>query len=195
MTAQAYPLQWPPGWPRTKRRRKSDFLVTPDKSRKLLLREMQQAGASHIVISSNVQLREDGQPYASELRKQHADPGVAVYFVMDKRPMVMARDAYLQPHENIRALGLTFAALRAIERHGGRHMMEQAFSGFTALPAPGAARPKRQWWDILQVRPDASRDVIEANFKALAKVRHPDAGGSAEAMAELNAARKEALKS
>ena len=47
----------------------------------------------------------------------------------------------------------------------------------------------RDAYEVLEVRPDASQVVINAAFRALAAVHHPDAsGGSSRRMAELNAA-------
>ncbi len=46
-------------------------------------------------------------------------------------------------------------------------------------------------YEVLQVRPDAHAAVVQAAFRALAALRHPDADASAEAtarMAELNIA-------
>jgi curved DNA-binding protein CbpA len=47
----------------------------------------------------------------------------------------------------------------------------------------------RDAYEVLEVRPDASQTVVNAAFRALAAVHHPDAqGGSNRRMAELNAA-------
>jgi curved DNA-binding protein CbpA len=43
------------------------------------------------------------------------------------------------------------------------------------------------------VRPDATREAIEANFKRLAHDRHPDRGGNHEDMSALNEARSAGL--
>lgn len=51
-----------------------------------------------------------------------------------------------------------------------------------------ANRYKKDWFEVLQVSPNASKTVVDAAYKALAKVRHPDAGGTEEAMKELNQA-------
>jgi curved DNA-binding protein CbpA len=49
--------------------------------------------------------------------------------------------------------------------------------------------PARDAYEVLEVRPDASQTVINAAFRALAAVHHPDAsGGTNRRMAELNAA-------
>jgi curved DNA-binding protein CbpA len=62
-------------------------------------------------------------------------------------------------------------------------MVEQAFTGFLALPSP------KSTWEIIGIPRGASLDEIEAAFRAKAKRLHSDTGGSDAAMAELNAAR------
>lgn len=86
-------------------------------------------------------------------------------------------------YDNIYAIGKTIEALRRIERWGTGDMVEQAFTGFMALPPP------KNPYEILGVRPRAGVEEIEAAFRQKAKALHPDAGGSASALAELNAAR------
>ena len=44
------------------------------------------------------------------------------------------------------------------------------------------------FYRVLQVDPDADQDVIRAAYRALAAKHHPDIGGQAEQMAELNRA-------
>lgn len=194
---QAFPLQWPPGWPRTAPhlRTRSQFRVTPDQARKNLIRQLELLGATpwRIVISSNVPLRQDGQPYAEALRRQSwDDPGVAIYFDLADKPMSMARDLYASPHENMHALGHAIEHMRGLERHGGSHMVERAFTGFAALPSPTMQR-ERDWWDVLDCRRDASIEVIKAQHRRLASEHHPDRGGDASRMAEINAARDKGL--
>jgi hypothetical protein len=191
---EAFPLSWPQGWPRTPagRRRKSKFGSNLGISQHTKLRnELRLLGATNVVISSNVAVRGDGLPYAAEGRRRYDDPGVAVWFVLDGKPRSMARDPYHTPWENVRSLVLAIEAMRSLERHGGSAMVERAFEGFAALPAPKA---KRKWWDVLEVSPSSPRYVIEQNFKRLARDWHPDKhGGSSERMSELNVARDEAL--
>lgn len=91
--------------------------------------------------------------------------------------------------DNLAAIAATLEAMRAIERHGGAQILERAFTGFAALTAPG-----KNWWDVLETRPDATRAIIEANFRRLAHDRHPDRGGDHDKMSELNEARDAALR-
>ena len=98
--------------------------------------------AWNVVISSNVPLRQDGLPYASQAGKRYDDPGVAVYFGLKGKALSMARDRFYSPRENIRSLILAINVTRSIERHGG-NTMERAFSGFAAI-APRAWQAGRR---------------------------------------------------
>lgn len=104
MSAEVYPLAWPAGWPRTCVQKRSRFAVSTDLARRQLEAEIRRMGGRYIVISTNLPLRRDGNPYSN-----------------------------------------------------------------------------------------ATEDEIEAAYRQRAKIVHPDVGGSDAAMAELNAARQEAL--
>ena len=193
MTVEAYPLTWPEGWERTpeyKRSTRSQFNTTFDRARSELSKELRLLGATNVVISSWLPLRRDGMPYSDQARRRLDDPGVAVYFVLRKRQMVMARDAYTSVHDNLRSIGLGIAHLRGLERHGGGTMMERAFEGFAALPAPGA----RDCWAVLGLRPGSAKDEIEAAFRECVKKHHPDNGGSADEFIAIKRARDTALQ-
>lgn len=187
-----YPLQWPTGWPRTKTPGKSQFSTGMEKATRGLLDEIRRLGGRLPVISSNAQYRLDGMPYARQ--GYIGDTGVAVYFQRKGKPMVFACDSYWSVQENLHAIGKTIEALRAIERYGASDMMERAFSGFTALPAPIVAGAKRPWREVLEYgNGQANREEITRNYRILASTAHPDKGGKPGEMAELNAARDEAL--
>ena len=188
-----YPLTWPDGWKRTQNPGKSAFSTGMDKATRGLLEEIRRLGGTLPVISSNAQYRNDGMPYARQARID--DTGVAVYFQRKGKPMVFACDNYWTVHDNIHAISKTIEALRAIERHGSSSMMERAFTGFTALPAPIAAGMKRDWWHVLNVFRGATEAQITEAYRKLASQYHPDKkNGDADKMAELNAARDQALK-
>jgi len=178
---EAYPLQWPVGRPRTQYPVRSRFDTSQEKAQRSLVEEVRRMGGSNLVISTNIELRRDGLPYAN--RREPSDKGVAVYFDYKKRPMCFACDRWDRIGDNIYAIAKTIEALRGIERWGSGSMVEQAFSGFVALPAPKSP------WEIIGVPRGASSDEIEAAFRAKAKKLHSDTGGSDAAMAELNAAR------
>lgn len=221
---QAYPLCWPDGWPRTPNHVRKDGAqfksgdvyewqngqkvyvgrkrVSFDRARRLLRDELDRLGAKGIVVSTNAELRNDGEPRADSAKRRLDDPGIAVYFQLKGKPMVMAQDAFDNLAANTRSLGLAIDALRALDRHGGGTMMERAFAGFTALPSPDGAKPKRPWQTVLNYSldpddlMDLSAEEVEARFRTLAKRRHPDVdGGSVEAFQELQEARDEAVRS
>ena len=193
MSAEAFPLQWPEGWPRTSFHRRGSSRFGKNlgfgEIRKLQA-ELRLLGARNVVISSNVPLRNDGLPYASQAAKRYDDPGVAIYFRLKDKPLSMARDKYSTPWENIRSLTLTISAIRSIERHGGSMMMERAFAGFTAIAPPDWKKP---WREVFGVKPEWSGD-IQTLYREKARHRHPDAGGNDQLMAELNVAYEEAQR-
>jgi hypothetical protein len=188
---QAYPLQWPSNRPRAAYQTASKFIVpksdgskgarTIDGAIQILLKELKLLGAEKPVISSNAHLRGDGLPYSGQAQPQ--DRGVAVYFSYKKRDMCFASDRWDKIQDNIYGIAKTIEALRGIERWGSGSMVEQAFTGFVAIPAPKSP------WEIIGIPPGASSVEIDAAFRAKAKKLHSDAGGDDAAIAELNAAR------
>jgi hypothetical protein len=196
MTAKAYPLQWPDGWPRTPPhlRQWSRFKITPDRAVARLFDEIRKLGGRNVVLSSNARVSRHGSPYADEMKRQTNDPGVAVYFTLDKSSIVMARDTFPMIWENVMSISHAIEHMRGLSRHGGDHMMKKAFSGFAALPAPEHVKPKRPWWEVFGLPQEMNdRGVTEAAYKMLIKKRHPDMGGSTEAFIELQEAREEAI--
>jgi hypothetical protein len=165
---QAYPLQWPDGWPRTpegERRDRSPFKTTFDKARWELYRSLELLGATSCVISSHLPLRMDGKPRADAARMRLPDPGVAVYFSRDGKQLVIAQDRYPTCHDNLRSIGLAIEGLRTLERHGGGHIMERAFTGFVALS------DRAHWREVLEYPPgvDVSLDDLNARYRAMAR--------------------------
>jgi hypothetical protein len=200
MTASAYPLSWPDGWPRTPSHRRDTGWkfkkTTFSSAREDLFHELRLLGASSLVISCNLKLRLDGYHYADQAEMKIPDPGVAIYFTLRERPMTMARDYYDNVRANLRSLGLAVEHLRGLERHGGAQMMERAFAGFSALPPPAgnSSTPTINWREELGPLPDLDKAdllvICEARYRSKAKQSHSDAGGSDEAMIRLNLAIK-----
>lgn len=206
---ESYPLHWPDGWARTaasKRTSNSRFKTTFGAAHRNLMAELHRLGARGVVVSSWMPLNNSGAPRADAARRRIEDPGVAVYFTLRGRPMVMARDGYSNVHDNLHSIGHAIAHLRGLERHGGAMMMERAFSGFAALPSPDGSpqvgTTVRHWTDILgrpenwrELAPETQRMWVDNRFKALAKKLHPDnpETGSEMAFRDLVAAKQAAL--
>lgn len=200
MTAEAYPLQWPAGRPRTEswRRERAKFDVTFARARDNIVAEVSRLAGRYpdpqIVISTNIALRRDGLPLASQ--RQPDDPGVAVYFLYKKRQMSFACDRWQKIDHNMQAISKTIEALRGIARWGTGDMLEAAFTGFTALPPPAAAAPgqgRLHWRDVFGTGVQ-TREQLQDVFRRMASAFHPDRGGDPTKMAELTRAREEALK-
>ena len=211
MTA-AYPLQWPVGWKRipAHHRQGAKFakvntdhhpqigtwksiqeLTVADALRRLF-RELDLLSASNCVVSTNVETRADGLPRSD--RRAPDDPGVAVYFQLHGKDRVLACDKWDRVADNIAAIAAHIDAIRRQDRYGVG-TIDQAFAGYSALPAPGSAARHRPWHEVLGLRPHASLDEAETEYRRRAKVAHPDNGGSADRMAKLNAAIADARRS
>jgi len=203
----AYPLQWPAGWPRTPwgQQRYAKFgskkgsasrvtSISIAEATQRVLGELGRMGIDRqdVVISTNLVLRLDGLPRSAQAAPR--DAGAAVYWQTTKgERRVMAIDQYYRVEENLAAIAATLDAMRAIERHGGAQILDRAFTGFTALPAPTAKKPWREVMIFGESMP--TREQLRRRYRELASTRHPDrASGSDAAMSELNVALAEAEK-
>ena len=195
LTAE-FPLEWPEGWARTPPENRLGHLggygqrpswtATLDR----LSTQLRLMGVTYAVLSTNQPVKKsDGLPYRA--KRIIDDPGVAVYFMHEKKSLVLAQDRYDHLVDNIRSLCLQIEGLRQMERHGGGVMLERAFQGFLALPKPSTG-----WRATLEINdPDPDMSLVNAAFRLLARRYHPDRpGGSTEKMRELNAARAAAEK-
>lgn len=203
-----YPLAWPTGWKRAHHRVSANFnkkdwqpssadpakqiqrgrpLTVNDATQRVLeaLRVFGVLGGEAI-ISTNLVLRLDGLPKSNQ--PEPVDPGAAVYWQRpsDKTTKCMAIDQYDRVADNIAAIAATLTAMRAIERHGGALILERAFMGFDALPAPGQTLA-RGWMEVLGVGEGVTYESAQTAYRRLSSQHHPDRpGGSHDKMAELN---------
>lgn len=150
---------------------------------------------SSLIISSNLRLRQDGLPASNQV--EPADSGVAVYFTLRiqrngkiiERPIVMSCDKWRKTSDNLYAIGKDIEAQRARARWGCTNF-EQAFRGYLAIPERCGGV---SWWSVLQIKPEASRAEIEAAYRTLAKVMHPDVGGTVDGFNRLQTAFEQAM--
>lgn len=187
-----YPLAWPVGVARTASPRRSPFDTSESVARNGLTNELRLMNASGVVITTNMEIKANGHPYANQ---RIMDTGVAVYFNRQGQQQCIACDRWNTIRDNIQAIRKTVEALRGIERWGTGEMVDAAFQGFTALPAQASAgsRPRRQWYEVLSVAPSAPREVIEAARKTLLRKNHPDLGGNPVDFEEIERAYQEAI--
>lgn len=199
----AFPLSWPVGRPRAKTRVKGAFStlgrsdrpetgrakakpLTLFEARSRLARELDALRARFPVLSSNVELRIDGQPRSG--LSEPRDPGVAVYFQLHDKPIVMACDRYTEVAQNIAAIAGHIEATRRIERYGVASAA-QMFEGFLALPAPMVVDDWRG-----PLGNPATLAEAETAYRERIRAVHPDVGGSEAQAAVLNVAIRMARK-
>jgi hypothetical protein len=214
---QSFPLHWPEGWQRTRtnQRRYGHFNKKETKYRtnswdgktssytqtrnltvadgiQRVISELQKMGVERqdVIISTNVKTRLDGLPRSGE--REPDDPGAAVYWQAHGEPMrCMAVDGYTTVADNLAAIAATLEAMRAIERHGGAEILNRTFRGFAALPE----KSSEPWRDVLELDSDTvSIDDVDAAFRRLVQVHHPDKGGDAAKFQSLIEAREVARK-
>jgi hypothetical protein len=188
VTVNAYPLTWPEHFPRAKYREDGKFKTALPAALKNVEGSLRMFASDSgkklegLVLSSNVTLGSSAP----------ADPGVAVWFTWDGLGVCIAVDRYRSVASNLQAIHHIIEARRVELRHGTLALVRATFQGFKALPAPAG---KRNWWDVLSLPKDCSREDVKAAFRRLATVHHPDKPtGSHEKMAELNAAQEQALQ-
>lgn len=189
----AYPLQWPPGWPRTsdyKRKRalfsQKDYRghqtrTTFHNAAGFMYDELEKLGATNVILSSNLHLRQDGIPYSKQ--KIIEDPGVAVYFKFNNYDQCIPCDKWDRPEDNIKAVAKTIEALRGIERWGAKEMVNAAFRGFTALPEHTHSDTIKPMYDYFA--DCKSEEETKKTFRILSRTEHPDKGGDSEVFNEI----------
>lgn len=193
-----YPLCWPDGWRRTPGAHRKHALfhkegrtLTMGEAVQRVITQLSPLGVreDQVIFSTNVRVRLDGQPLGNQRKPE--DPGVAVYWLPrgQKIYKVVAVDLYHRVEDNLAGVAATIEALRAVERHGGATILDRAFKGFQALPAPV------NWRTVFGLPHAKSFLEVKAHYRILAQKRHPDvAGGSTAAMAELNTALEDAKR-
>jgi hypothetical protein len=187
---QRFPLAWPLNWKRTppRERRRAPFRsygndVSVARAVERLDNELRLLKADEArILSTNIPIGLRGLPLSGE--REPADPGVAVYITLNKKPLVFACDKWDRVADNIAAIAQHIDALRRIDRYGvGK--LDQAFAGYKALP-----RSTEDWREVLGVGEYATIDQVDAAFLEKARTAHPDKpGGSHEQMARITAAR------
>lgn len=175
-------MNWPAGWPRTQGGRFDSPFASRTVGQAIdgLVRELELLRCESAVISRNAVLR--GVPL---------DPGIAVYFRLKGAERVLACDRWRSMEENAWAIAKHVEAIRGQQRWGVGSV-DQAFAGYTAIPEKTGGEA---WYETLGVDQNANVDVIRAAWREKAKVFHPDAGGSDQAMARINAALEVAIRS
>jgi len=176
----AHPLCWPDIIPRSVRRERGRFDTTLSKALDNVERSLRLFGTDSgkpvkdIALSSNVTLG----------ATRPADPGVSAWFSWEGEQICIPVDRYESVEANLQAIHYIIEARRVELRHGTLALVRASFRGFRALPDPN----KRDWRAVLGVTNSASLAAVQTKYRALASQNHPDRGGSAERMSEINRA-------
>jgi hypothetical protein len=172
MSAAAYPLKWPKGWPKTEPGKKEDGRFNQSLATALnnLKTEVVRLGGKNLVLSSNYTLGAD----------RPAESGVVAYFQLDQASIAVPCDRWKLVEHNIRAIALTIEAMRGMERWGAKHMISAMFSGFKALPEKGSGVDPYEIMGLKRGQEYTEKQITDA-FREQSKVCHPDKpGGSNE---------------
>ena len=148
--------------------------------------QLQRLSAQAAVLSTNLELRLNGQPRAGQ--RDPEDPGAAVYFTLNKKRLVLACDKWVRVADNIAALAAHIRSLRSMENYGVG-TTEQAFEGYRSLE--DFSKGEMPWRRVLGF-PEEARprlEEVEAKWRSRMKEVHPDMTGQAGLQAQqLNVA-------
>lgn len=138
---------------------------------------------------------------ASSLRIEQDILSNYVKVIFDRAGKRYVRECTRWPNalDNLRAIGLQIEYLwRALESLGVNssessfdHEFDIIFGGFFPAPDDTAlliGDGRAPWWEVLGVKPEATKAEIRSAYRALARVHMPDAGGDTEAAKILNTA-------
>ena len=189
-------------WPEkpTKHRKDSPFYATYNQTLAELEDELRRLRATKILVQSfytSSQLLNDGWPRSGESPRQ---PGVVLSFQTPNGPLSFPCDRYSHFQANLRAIGLSLVALRAIDRYGVTRRAEQ-YQGWKQI-APPSDRPFGSKEDAAVFlesqaygsRLETQKLILDANcrakaYKTAAARVHPDApNGSHELFVHPRAA-------
>jgi len=183
-------IDWPAALPRTpaaERDRTSKFSVTFRDAVEDIAAQLNQLGVDGWRLSTAAPHRkDDGMPYA---RANPNDPGVVVRWSMGGNQYAVACDAYTGWRDCARAIGLYIEEKRKMSQRPVTTARDEFATA--ALPSgdADAATLQRPPHKVLGVSPDAPRAAVREAYRELLKERHPDQGGSTEAVKELRAAK------
>ncbi|MEM9149883.1 MAG: J domain-containing protein [Cyanobacteria bacterium P01_F01_bin.3] len=120
-----------------------------------------------VVTSDIVKIRADGYPYSNQ--RMPKDPAIAVYFILDDEPRVLAVDSLDSIEQNIAVAAKILHNRRDEDRYGVS--LDQGGIMRLQLPETSSASA---WWNVLDVPADADPKAVRKAYLALAKEHHPD---------------------
>jgi len=183
-------FEWPgtptPNW----KRKRGTFKVTPGRTQADLQRELGHLRAKNVTIHLDCdpgEIRKDGYPRSNARVR---GPGVIVSFDLpDGTQLSYPCDTYTHWDDNLRAITLALAALRAVDRYGVTKRGEQ-YQGWAKLPPAGGSSSTmtaNAAAQIIAELADYRADLILGDrihastaIRRAAMKTHPDTGGTDE---------------
>jgi hypothetical protein len=165
------------------------FRATWTSTQDILEREIRMLRGRDVILMLDVaeagirldgRLRADASPFTSRVAVAFESPS--------KGSLLFCCGKYRKWQDNVRSIALGLEALRTVDRHGITRSTEQ-YDGFRQI---GASVP--DWVSVLAAWSGWSHEAVRADregaYKAAVKTAHPDYGGSREAFALVQAARR-----
>jgi hypothetical protein len=169
----------------------SMFRSTWTSTQDLLEREVRMLRGRGVILMIDVaeadirldgKLRADAKPFTSAVAVAFESP--------TKGPLLFCCGRYRKWQDNVRAIALGLEALRAVDRHGIVRSTEQ-YEGFRQIAGGSSVE---DWVSTLSAYSGWSHADVRADregaYKAAVKMAHPDNGGSSQAFARVQAARR-----
>jgi len=183
---EAFPLEWPSGWKRTRDPQRARFDTTFSEARDEAIHELELLGAENIIINSDKPVRRDGLPKAG--RKEPKDTAMVAYFTLNHQQQCIPCDKWDRTQDNMQAIRKSVEAIRGVARWGADEFVDAAFSGFKALPEPAVATPWMAYFGFQRTLSEA--DLKEAYVRK-AKLIGPPTTENHEEHVTLNKMREE----
>lgn len=181
MNARFVPIEVWPGKPhRQSQRKNSPFRGSWGNTLTTLDCELQHLRATDILVQGYFRaedVRLDGWPRAGA---SPSGPGVVVSFHTPNGDLSFPCDTYTKWPDNLRAIALALAALRAVERYGVTRRQEQ-YKGWAKLPpAPKqmSGADALAFFCLHSGFPAIDQVNFDEAYRLAAKHLHPDTGGN-----------------
>lgn len=133
-----------------------------------------------------------------------SDVEVKIVFDRNGKRYKFTCATYKTKLDNFRAAQLTISYLyRALEAYGVDseenlmdEIMDKFLLGWEATPDDSTLLlgDGSEWYSILNVKPNATKEEIMSAYKSLARVHHPDSGGSHEMFIKLRTAYEKGIE-
>lgn len=169
-------------------RKRSKFKATYNRTLQDLERELNHLGAKNVVFQADVRaedIRVDGFLRARAITRS---PKIIISFDSKHGPLSYPCDRFDHWEDNIRAIALSLAALRTVDRYGVTRSAEQ-YKGWAKLPAPDTPMTVEQaarclakyvgihWQDVCGLTADLKIEL----FRKARAGSHPDRNNGASA--------------